>query len=90
MKQLLDFKLLVSGKLSNSMNIKLFEWYKPHCLHDSPEPTAADQREVKGKSNYKNLKCNAFPFQGANPNIHREGVSKCKISAHPLKLCKSE
>ena len=58
MKQLLDFKLLASGKLSNSMNIKLFEWYKPHSLHDSPEPTLANPREVKG----------------ANPNIHREGV----------------
>ncbi len=23
--------------VSNSMNIKLFEWYKPHSLHDSPE-----------------------------------------------------
>ena len=29
---------------SDSMNIKLFEWYKPHSLHDSPEPTVADQR----------------------------------------------
>ena len=77
MKQLLDFKLLVSSKLSNSMNIKLFEWYKPHYLHDSPEPTVADQREVKGKSNYKNLKCNAFSLSGRKPK-------------HPLKLCKSE
>ena len=58
MKQLLDFKLLVSGKLSNSMNIMLFEWYKPHSLHDFPEPMLADPRKVKG----------------ANPNIHREGV----------------
>ena len=29
---------------SNSMNIKMFEWYKPHSLHDSPEPTVADRR----------------------------------------------
>ena len=31
-----------------------------------------------------------FPFQGANPNIHREGVPKFCILTHPLKLCKSD
>ena len=29
---------------SNSVNIKMFEWYKPHSLDDSPEPTVADRR----------------------------------------------
>ena len=29
---------------SNSVNIKMFEWYKPHSLDDSHEPTVADRR----------------------------------------------
>ncbi len=49
------------------MNIKLFEWYKPHSLHDSPEPTVADLQEAKGKSNYKNLKCNTFALSRRKP-----------------------
>ena len=38
------------------------------CSRDlRPEPTVADQREAKGKSNYKSLNCNAFAPSGRKP-----------------------
>ena len=28
------------------MNIKMFEWYKPHSLDDSPEPKAVTSQKL--------------------------------------------
>ncbi len=53
--------------VSNSMDIKLYESYKSHSLRESPEPSVADKREAKGKSNYVSLNCNVFVYSERTP-----------------------